>query len=98
MPKMQELFSAGDGPDARRLPAKSSIQAFPVRYRRRMTTQRLHVVILAAGEGKRMKSALPKVLLPLAGRPLLAHVIATARALDPRAICIVHGGDDGMLR
>ena len=58
----------------------------------------LQIAILAAGEGKRMGSALPKVLQPLAGRPLLAHVIATARSLDPRAICIVHGGDDGMLR
>ena len=49
--------------------------------------QPLHVVILAAGEGKRMKSAQAKVLLPLAGRPLLAHVLATARAPpgeDPR--------------
>ncbi|MGH8301280.1 MAG: NTP transferase domain-containing protein, partial [Steroidobacteraceae bacterium] len=40
----------------------------------------LSVIILAAGEGKRMKSALPKVLQPLAGRPLLAHVIDTARS------------------
>jgi len=56
-----------------------------------MITQPLHVVILAAGEGKRMKSALPKVLLPLAGRPMLAHVIATARALAPARIHVVHG-------
>jgi bifunctional UDP-N-acetylglucosamine pyrophosphorylase/glucosamine-1-phosphate N-acetyltransferase len=55
----------------------------------------LSVIILAAGEGKRMKSALPKVLLPLAGRPLLAHVIDTARALAPAAIHVVygHGGE-----
>jgi bifunctional UDP-N-acetylglucosamine pyrophosphorylase / glucosamine-1-phosphate N-acetyltransferase len=55
----------------------------------------LTVVILAAGEGKRMKSALPKVLHPLAGRPLLAHVIDTARALDPVGIHVVygHGGE-----
>jgi bifunctional UDP-N-acetylglucosamine pyrophosphorylase / glucosamine-1-phosphate N-acetyltransferase len=51
----------------------------------------LHVVILAAGEGKRMKSARAKVLLPLAGRPLLAHVLASARALSPDAIHIVYG-------
>ena len=51
----------------------------------------LHVIILAAGEGKRMKSALPKVLQPLAGRPMLAHVIETARALQPAAIHVVHG-------
>ena len=55
----------------------------------------LTVVILAAGQGKRMKSGLPKVLHPLAGRPLLAHVIATARSLEPAAIQVVigHGGD-----
>ncbi len=55
----------------------------------------LAVVILAAGEGKRMKSDLPKVLQPLAGRPLLQHVIDAARALDPAAIHVVygHGGD-----
>jgi len=51
----------------------------------------LSVVILAAGEGKRMKSSLPKVLQPLAGRPLLAHVIDTARSLQPAAIQVVHG-------
>jgi len=55
----------------------------------------LSVIILAAGEGKRMKSALPKVLQPLAGRPLLSHVIDTARALEPAAIHVVygHGGE-----
>jgi bifunctional UDP-N-acetylglucosamine pyrophosphorylase / glucosamine-1-phosphate N-acetyltransferase len=55
----------------------------------------LHVVILAAGAGTRMKSNRPKVLMPLAGRPLLAHVIAAARALQPAAIHVVygHGGD-----
>ena len=54
----------------------------------------LHVVILAAGEGKRMKSSLPKVLQPVAARPMLAHVVDTARALHPAAIHIVfgHGG------
>jgi bifunctional UDP-N-acetylglucosamine pyrophosphorylase/glucosamine-1-phosphate N-acetyltransferase len=51
----------------------------------------VHVVILAAGEGKRMKSALPKVLQPIAGQPMLAHVIAAARALQPAGIHIVHG-------
>ena len=56
---------------------------------------KLAVVILAAGQGKRMQSALPKVLQPLAGRPLLAHVIDTARALQPHSIHVVygHGGD-----
>ena len=55
----------------------------------------MNVVILAAGQGTRMHSDLPKVLHPLAGRPLLAHVIATARSLKPGVICIVygHGGE-----
>jgi bifunctional UDP-N-acetylglucosamine pyrophosphorylase/glucosamine-1-phosphate N-acetyltransferase len=55
----------------------------------------VNVVILAAGQGKRMQSALPKVLHPLAGRPLLAHVLAAARALKPTRICVVygHGGE-----
>jgi bifunctional UDP-N-acetylglucosamine pyrophosphorylase/glucosamine-1-phosphate N-acetyltransferase len=55
----------------------------------------LTVVILAAGQGKRMRSDRPKVLQTLAGRPMLAHVIETARALSPAAINIVfgHGGD-----
>ena len=55
----------------------------------------LSVVILAAGQGKRMKSDLPKVLQPLAGRPLLKHVIDTARALEADDIHVVygHGGE-----
>ena len=58
-------------------------------------SQNLHVIILAAGAGKRMRSVLPKVLQPIAGQPMLAHVIATARELQPAAIHIVygHGGD-----
>jgi len=51
----------------------------------------LTVVILAAGQGKRMNSDLPKVLQPLAGQPLLEHVIRTARALKPANICVVYG-------
>lgn len=55
----------------------------------------LHVVVLAAGEGKRMKSNLPKVLQKIAGMPMLGHVIATARTLAPAGIHVVygHGGD-----
>ena len=55
----------------------------------------MNIVILAAGMGKRMQSALPKVLHPLAGKPLLSHVIDTARALAPSSLCVVygHGGD-----
>ena len=58
----------------------------------------MNVVILAAGMGKRMQSALPKVLHPLAGKPLLSHVIDTARSLQGIGnanICVIygHGGD-----
>ena len=55
----------------------------------------LAVIILAAGAGKRMKSALPKVLQELAGKPLLQHVLETARTLEPAAIHVVygHGGE-----
>ncbi|MEN4903444.1 bifunctional UDP-N-acetylglucosamine diphosphorylase/glucosamine-1-phosphate N-acetyltransferase GlmU [Luteimonas sp. TWI1437] len=51
----------------------------------------LHVVILAAGEGKRMKSSLPKVLQKIAGRPMLWHVVAAARELAPAGIHVVYG-------
>lgn len=55
----------------------------------------MNIVILAAGMGKRMQSALPKVLHTLAGKPLLAHVIATAKSLKPTTLSIIygHGGD-----
>jgi len=51
----------------------------------------LNTVILAAGAGKRMQSDLPKVLHTLAGRPMLAHVLASARALQPARIIVVVG-------
>jgi bifunctional UDP-N-acetylglucosamine pyrophosphorylase/glucosamine-1-phosphate N-acetyltransferase len=51
----------------------------------------VNVVILAAGQGKRMHSDLPKVLHRLAGRPLLAHVLDCARALGPARIAVVYG-------
>lgn len=55
----------------------------------------MNVVILAAGMGKRMQSALPKVLHPLAGKPLVGHVIDTARSLAPARLCVIygHGGE-----
>ncbi len=55
----------------------------------------LSIVILAAGQGKRMKSNLPKVLQPLAEKPLLAHVLDSARELAPVGMQVVygHGGD-----
>ena len=56
---------------------------------------KLNIVILAAGQGKRMRSQLPKVLHPLAGKALLAHVIDAARSLQPEKLCVVygHGGE-----
>ena len=51
----------------------------------------LAVVIMAAGKGTRMKSDLPKVLHELAGKPLLAHVVETARQLEPERIVVVVG-------
>ncbi|MCX2979994.1 UDP-N-acetylglucosamine diphosphorylase/glucosamine-1-phosphate N-acetyltransferase [Halieaceae bacterium IMCC14734] len=55
----------------------------------------LEVVILAAGQGTRMKSGLPKVLHAVAGRPMLQHVVDSAQALSPLACHVVvgHGGD-----
>ncbi|MDA0191346.1 MAG: bifunctional UDP-N-acetylglucosamine diphosphorylase/glucosamine-1-phosphate N-acetyltransferase GlmU, partial [Proteobacteria bacterium] len=55
----------------------------------------MNIVILAAGQGKRMHSNLPKVLHPLAGKALAAHVIDTARSLSPLRLCLVygHGGE-----
>jgi len=55
----------------------------------------MNIVVLAAGQGKRMRSELPKVLHPLAGRALLGHVLACARSLAPRRLVVVigHGGE-----
>ncbi|MGM0450137.1 MAG: bifunctional UDP-N-acetylglucosamine diphosphorylase/glucosamine-1-phosphate N-acetyltransferase GlmU [Pseudomonadota bacterium] len=59
-----------------------------------MTTP-LHIVVLAAGQGSRMKSSLPKVLHSLAGQPLLHHVLDSARHLNPDGLHVVigHGAD-----
>jgi len=51
----------------------------------------LSIVILAAGQGTRMRSALPKVLQPLAGRPLLAHVLESSAAIGGDDVCVVYG-------
>ena len=55
----------------------------------------MNVVILAAGQGTRMRSRLPKVVHPVAGRPMLAHVVSTARTLAPEQVIVVygHGGE-----
>ena len=55
----------------------------------------LSIIILAAGQGTRMRSDLPKVLQPLAGKPLLAYVLACSKALEADDVCVVygHGGE-----
>lgn len=59
----------------------------------------LSIAILAAGKGTRMYSDLPKVLHPLAGRPMLAHVLSAARSLQPARLCVVYGyGGDALPR
>jgi bifunctional UDP-N-acetylglucosamine pyrophosphorylase/glucosamine-1-phosphate N-acetyltransferase len=51
----------------------------------------LEIIVLAAGQGKRMRSSRPKILHPLAGQPLLAHVLGAARSLSPDKTIVVHG-------
>jgi len=58
----------------------------------------LHVVILAAGKGTRMKSALPKVLHRVGGLPMIDHVIGAAHALGPRSVTIVVGHQADVLK
>ena len=58
----------------------------------------LHVVILAAGEGTRMRSNRPKMLQPLGGRPLLSHLLDIAQALQPERVHVVVGsGADAVM-
>ncbi|TQV80761.1 bifunctional UDP-N-acetylglucosamine diphosphorylase/glucosamine-1-phosphate N-acetyltransferase GlmU [Denitrobaculum tricleocarpae] len=56
-----------------------------------MTSNKLAVVVLAAGQGTRMKSELPKVLHPVAGRAMLRHVLDAAESLEPERIIVVVG-------
>jgi bifunctional UDP-N-acetylglucosamine pyrophosphorylase/glucosamine-1-phosphate N-acetyltransferase len=58
----------------------------------------LHIVILAAGEGTRMKSSLPKVLQTIGGRPLLLHLLETATELDPGQVHVVIGSGADQVR
>lgn len=58
----------------------------------------LEIIILAAGQGTRMKSDLPKVLHPVAGRPLLEHVVCVALSLQPAAIHVVVGHESAQVR
>src|SRR5436190_15862563 len=58
----------------------------------------IHVVILAAGQGTRMKSRLPKVLHRLSGRPLIEHVLRTADAISPATVTVIVGHGADMVR
>jgi len=62
-----------------------------------MKDKPLHLVVLAAGEGKRMNSSLPKVLQPIAGRPMLAHLLSAALALNPARVHVVIGHGAGQV-
>jgi bifunctional UDP-N-acetylglucosamine pyrophosphorylase / glucosamine-1-phosphate N-acetyltransferase len=56
-----------------------------------MAASETHVVILAAGQGTRMKSSLPKVLHAVAGRPMIERVLETANSLSPNSITLIVG-------
>src|SRR5215210_8128532 len=58
----------------------------------------IHVVILAAGQGTRMKSQLPKVLHPISGRPLVEHVLKTAESVSPATITLIIGHKADVIR
>ena len=62
-----------------------------------MSDRALHVVVLAAGEGKRMHSSLPKVLQPVAGRPMLEHLLRTVASLAVTRIHVVVGHQAGQV-
>jgi len=72
-----------------------TVAAAPIRPHFPVASQSLQIIVMAAGQGKRMHSAHPKVLHALAGRPLVAHVLDAVRTLAPRALCLVvgHGGE-----
>jgi len=58
----------------------------------------IHVVILAAGQGTRMKSQIPKVLHPIAGRPMVEHVLDAAAAVAPTTVTVVVGHSGAVVR
>src|SRR5437762_10745003 len=60
---------------------------------RAIDTMTLGIVVLAAGEGTRMRSSLPKVLHPICGRPMLGHVLAVADALESAFTVVVLAAD-----
>ena len=59
---------------------------------------KLSIVILAAGQGTRMQSSLAKVLQPIAGIPMLAHIVNTSLQLDPHNIIIIYGNNETLLK
>lgn len=63
-----------------------------------MSMSETHVVVLAAGQGTRMKSALPKVLHEIAGRPMVEYVLAVAESLDPATLSLVVGHQADLVR
>src|SRR5512143_1367676 len=90
-------------------PAGPAVGPFPMSYHdrlaargaastfaHRVTASLLQIVVMAAGQGKRMRSARPKALHPLAGKPLVLHALDTVRTLAPRALVVVvgHGGEE----
>jgi bifunctional UDP-N-acetylglucosamine pyrophosphorylase / glucosamine-1-phosphate N-acetyltransferase len=91
----QDCITGRDGVGAARRRAPVRCNRWRIiavsRYFRFPMASPLDVVVLAAGQGKRMHSALPKVVHRLAGRPLAAHVLDAVRGLSPRAIAVVTG-------
>jgi bifunctional UDP-N-acetylglucosamine pyrophosphorylase/glucosamine-1-phosphate N-acetyltransferase len=63
-----------------------------------MTASETHVVVLAAGQGTRMKSSLPKVLHPIAGRSMIERVLDTAKAVEPTTVTLIVGHRADMVR
>lgn len=63
-----------------------------------LMSDNLGVIVLAAGQGTRMKSSLPKVLHPVCGEPMAVHVLRAARSLDPAKIAVVVGHGAGQVR
>src|SRR5512139_3494254 len=90
---LQAAKSRANNPNARRREALPSEDGDLESKRNRGPPRAMNIVILAAGQGKRMRSSLPNVLHPVAGPPIVAHVIAAARqaCADVPNITIVIG-------
>src|SRR5581483_5249076 len=75
----------------RKDPRNRRIAALPEETCRVSEPRPVAVIVLAAGEGTRMKSRIPKVLHPLCGRSMLGHALAAAGELDPQRLVVVAG-------